>query len=321
MSSSEWLTQAEIDALLNDIEASDAVDASAAVDTFSFGSGERIQRGDMPTLETINERFSRNLRMKLFNRLRRNTEVLVKGIQVMKFGDYSHSLFVPTSLNRIRFKPFRGSALMTLDARLVFGLVEVFFGGDGRFITKIEGREFTATERRILNLFLELVIPTYQDAWSTLVDADIEVLDHEVNPAMSQIVNTTEPVVVTKFHVEIEGLGGELAFCLPQSMLEPVREKLEMGVQAEPVAGQGEQFATKLQNALLDVPLDVAVKLGQFSLPLKQIRDLNVGDVLPIDKPGTAEVCIADFPGYHAEIGEQSGKIAVKLTEPMKTEG
>jgi flagellar motor switch protein FliM len=96
----------------------------------------------MPTLEMINERFARYTRISMFNLLRRSADVAVGGVQVMKFGEYVHSLYVPTSLNLVKIKPLRGTALFILDAKLVFKLVDNFFGGDGRH-AKIEGREFT----------------------------------------------------------------------------------------------------------------------------------------------------------------------------------
>ncbi|RCI69230.1 flagellar motor switch protein FliM, partial [Pseudomonas aeruginosa] len=111
-------------------------------------SQDRIVRGRMPTLEMINERFARYTRISMFNLLRRSADVAVGGVQVMKFGEYVHSLYVPTSLNLVKMKPLRGTALFILDAKLVFKLVDNFFGGDGRH-AKIEGREFTPTERRV----------------------------------------------------------------------------------------------------------------------------------------------------------------------------
>src|ERR1043165_4750215 len=98
----------------------------------------------------INERFARLFRISLFNMLRRSPELSVVGIEMSKFGEYTHSLFVPTSLNMVRIKPLRGTALFIIEPKLVFSVVDNFFGGNGRIAAKIEGREFTPTEQRVI---------------------------------------------------------------------------------------------------------------------------------------------------------------------------
>ena len=189
----EFLTQDEIDALLHgadDVEPDQFDDGGQGVKPFDFGSQERIVRGRMPTLELVDERFARHMRISLFNMMRHSAEVTWIGVKMMKFGEYVQTLYVPTSLNMVRFRPLKGTALVTLEARLVFILVENFFGGEGRFRAKIEGREFTPTERRIIQKLLKMVFEDYKEAWAPVMDVEFEYLDSEVNPAMANIVLT-----------------------------------------------------------------------------------------------------------------------------------
>jgi flagellar motor switch protein FliM len=172
------------------------------------------------------------MRISLFNMMRRTAEVSINGVQMLKFGEYVHTLFVPTSLNMVRFRPLKGTALITMEARLVFILVENFFGGDGRYHAKIEGREFTPTERRIIQMLLKLVFEDYKDAWAPVMDVGFEYLDSEVNPAMANIVSPTEVIVVSSFHIELDGGGGDFHVAMPYSMLEPIRELLDAGCRA-----------------------------------------------------------------------------------------
>jgi flagellar motor switch protein FliM len=143
MAVQDLLSQDEIDALLHGVDdglVETETDADpASVKSYDLTSQDRIVRGRMPTLEMINERFARYTRISMFNLLRRSADVAVGGVQVMKFGEYVHSLYVPTSLNLVKMKPLRGTSLFILDAKLVFKLVDNFFGGDGRH-AKIEGR-------------------------------------------------------------------------------------------------------------------------------------------------------------------------------------
>ena len=238
MATTDLLSQDEIDALLHgvddgDIETEGEELAEGEARAFDFASQDRIVRGRMPTLEMINERFARHMRISLFNLMRQACEVSINGVQMIKFSEYVHSLFVPTSLNIVRIKPLRGTALFTMEARLVFSLVDNFFGGMGRFHAKIEGREFTPTERRIISILLDQAFIDLREAWSPVMKVDFEYLDSEVNPAMATIVSPSEVVVVCSFHIELEGGGGNLHVTMPYSMLEPIRDKLDAGVQSD----------------------------------------------------------------------------------------
>ncbi len=218
----DLLSQDEIDALLHGVDDVDDIDEPLDNDTegavsFDFSSQDRIVRGRMPTLELINERFARHMRISLFNMLRKTAEVSINGVQMMKFGEYQNTLYVPTSLNMVRFRPLKGTALITMEARLVFILVENFFGGDGRFHAKIEGREFTPTERRIIQLLLKIVFEDYKEAWSPVMGVEFEYLDSEVNPSMANIVSPTEVIVVSSFHIEVDGGGGDFHVVMPYS--------------------------------------------------------------------------------------------------------
>ncbi|MEJ6655583.1 MAG: flagellar motor switch protein FliM, partial [Pseudomonas sp.] len=218
MAVQDLLSQDEIDALLHGVDEGvidDQHDSEpGAVKSYDLTSQDRIVRGRMPTLEMINERFARYTRISMFNLLRRSADVSVGGVQVMKFGEYVHTLYVPTSLNLVKMKPLRGTALFILDARLVFKLVDNFFGGDGRH-AKIEGREFTPTELRVVRMVLEQSFADLREAWQAVKDVQFEYVNSEVNPALANIVSPSEVVVVSTFHIELEGGGGEMKVTMP----------------------------------------------------------------------------------------------------------
>ncbi|MDH5613997.1 MAG: flagellar motor switch protein FliM, partial [Gammaproteobacteria bacterium] len=215
MAINDLLSQDEIDALLHgvgsgdvDTEGDDSLGEESA-SAFDFASQDRIVRGRMPTLEMINERFSRLFRVTLFNFLRRSAEISVGAVQMLKFSEYIHTLLVPTSLNMVKMPPLRGTALFVFDPRLVYIVVDNFFGGDGRFHSKIEGREFTATELRIVNMMLNKVFEDLHTAWGPVLPVDFEYTSSEVNPQFANIVSPSEVVVVSSFHIELEGGGGD----------------------------------------------------------------------------------------------------------------
>ncbi|MGL4933744.1 MAG: flagellar motor switch protein FliM [Aeromonas sp.] len=318
---SDLLSQDEIDALLHGVddveeEAIGTVDDSG-VTQFDFSSHDRIVRGRMPTLELVNERFARHMRISLFNMMRRTAEVSINGVQMLKFGEYVHTLFVPTSLNMVRFRPLKGTALITMEARLVFILVENFFGGDGRYHAKIEGREFTPTERRIIQMLLKLVFEDYKDAWAPVMDVGFEYLDSEVNPAMANIVSPTEVIVVSSFHIELDGGGGDIHVAMPYSMLEPIRELLDAGVQSDK-GDTDVRWSKALRDEIMDVKVELRAKLLETELTLRELMELQPGDIIPVDMPEKLLVYVEDLPTFHAKMGRTKENVALKITDKLK---
>ncbi|MDO6618611.1 flagellar motor switch protein FliM [Pseudomonadota bacterium] len=313
---SDLLSQDEIDALLHGVDDVDEDDIYDTDETraYDFSSQDRIVRGRMPTLEIVNERFARHLRISMFNMMRRAAEVSINGVQMLKFGEYVHTLFVPTSLNMVRFSPLKGTALITMEARLVFILVDNFFGGDGRFHAKIEGREFTPTERRIVQLLLKIIFEDYKDAWAPVMDVEFEYLDSEVNPAMANIVSPTEVVVINSFHIEVDGGGGDFHITMPYSMIEPIRELLDAGVQSDK-QDTDMRWGQALRDEIMDVQVGIDANIIEHEVTLRDVMGFKAGDIIPIELPEHVMMRVEDLPTYRCKLGQSRENLALKISE------
>ncbi len=313
----DLLSQDEIDALLHGVDDGD-IDTfedtdELGVKSYDLASQDRIVRGRMPTLEMISERFARYTRISLFNLLRRNADVSAGGVQIMKFGEYIHTLYVPTSLNLVKVRPLRGTALFILDAKLVFKLVDNFFGGEGRH-AKIEGREFTPTENRIVQMVLNQVFHDMQEAWHAVLKVKFEYLNSEVNPAMANIVSPSEAVVVSTFHIELDGGGGELHVALPYSMIEPIRDVLDAGVQSD-IDDLDERWVNALQEDIKEVEVPVNSTVCRRRISLREVAKFKAGDIIPIEAPNQLTVTANGIPIYKATLGTRDGKLALRITD------
>lgn len=318
----DLLSQDEIDALLNGVDSGSVATeapplAPGEARSFNFATQDRIVRGRLPTLEMINERFARLFRIGLFNMLRRSPELSVVGIEMAKFSEYTHSLFVPTSLNLVRVKPLRGTALFIFEPRLVYSVVENFFGGDGKIHTRIEGREFTPTEMRVVQLLLKQAFADLTEAWSPVMDMEFEYMNSEVNPHFANIVSPSEIVVVSRFKIELEGGGGDLHITFPYSMIEPIRDQLDTGLQSDRVE-KDERWSLALREQLQEAEVEVGSQLGSMSLSLRQLLQLKPGDVLPMNLPKTIDLCVEDMPVFKGSFGVSNGKNALKITEVIR---
>ncbi len=317
MSSQEILNQDEIDALIHGVD-NGAVQTEDVVNPgearpYDFATQVRIVRGRMPTLEMINERFARLFRISLFNMLRRTPEISVAPIQMSKFSEYVHSLHVPTNLNLIGIKPLRGTGLLILDPTLVFAVVDNFFGGTGRH-AKIEGREFTATEYRIIHMMLKNAFTDMKEAWSHVFNLDFEYQNSEINPHFANIVSPTEIVVITKFHIELDGGGGDLHLTMPYSMIEPMREILDAGVQSDRVE-HDERWLQSMREEIEDAEVEISLHLGRSRLTVGELVNLKPGDILPTDFDGKATMLAEDVPLFKGTFGASRGQQAIKLEQ------
>ena len=315
---SDLLSQDEIDALLHGVDEGDVdtgedeVLDSGDVRGYDFNSEDRIVRGRMPTLEMINERFARYLRISMFNMLRRSIDVSVGGIQTLKFGEYIHTLFVPTSLNLIKIKPLKGTALLVIEPALVFILVDNFFGGEGKFHAKIEGREFTPTEQRVIHMFMEICFADLVKAWEPVLPIEFEFNSREINPQFANIVSPSEVVVVSSLHVELEGGGGHIHLSLPYSMLEPIRELLDAGIQSDK-NDTDDRWSTALGDEIKTADVEVSSILANTSLSLREVMNLKPGDIIPVELEDEINVYAEGVPVFKGHHGVHNSQYAIKI--------
>lgn len=323
MSGQDLLSQDEIDALLHGVDSGevDTKDELRAHDgvarAIDLSSQDRIVRGRMPTLEMINERFARHFRISLFNLLRRSTEISVSGVRLEKFGEYVHTLPVPTSLSLVRVKPLRGTGLFVMDARLVFTLVDHFFGGGGRFHSKVEGREFTMTEARVMRMVLDLAFKDLVEAWSPVLPLEFEFINAEVNPQFANIVSPSEVVVICAFKLDLDGSGGEFQLTLPYAMIEPIRDLLDAGLQSDRSDGDG-RWLHAMKEEIRLASVEVSCKLVEVDLSVAEVLHLKPGDVIPIDMPERVTLYAEGIPAFHGRYGASQGRHAVQIIEPAR---
>ena len=318
--STDILSQDEVDALLGGVDEG-AIDTTPDEDSFDgearpfdFNDQERIIRGRLPTLEMINQRFARYFRVSFFNMLRKSPEISVNGIDMIKFSEYIQSLFVPTSLSMIRMAPLRGTGLIMLDPKLLFILVDHFFGGNGSIHDKIEGREFTSTELRVIEKVVHMCFTDLVKAWSPVMAVDYSIRDHEVNPHMANIVSPAEVIVVSNFHIELDGGGGDLHVVYPYSMIEPIRTVLDAGVQSD----QGdldERWSILLKEELMHARINLSGLFIEKQLPVSDLINFKAGDIIPIDMPEQVTILAEDMPIIRGLYGEHQGNTAVKVEE------
>ena len=313
----DFLSQDEVDALLKGVsgesdEPEAAADDGSGVHNYNLGTQERIVRGRMPTLELINERFARYLRIGLFNYMHRTTDISVSPIRVQKYSEFIRNLVVPTNLNLVAAKPLRGTSLFVLDPNLVFLVVDNMFGGDGRFHTRVEGRDFTPTEQRIIQGLLRVIFTEYSRSWKPVYEMSFDYIRSEMNSQFANIATPSEIVVSTTFTLEFGGTAADMHICFPYSMLEPIRDLLYSTMQSDQLSSD-QRWIVMLRKQLKDAEVEIAAQLATTTISLGQVLKLKAGDILPITIPDTLVASVDDIPLMECRYGQQGGQFALKI--------
>ncbi|MCM2280822.1 MAG: flagellar motor switch protein FliM [Bdellovibrionaceae bacterium] len=321
------LSQSEVDALLaavseGELAASTGTDAGAGGPTddrvvvvYDLTSQDRIIRGRLPQLDVIYEKFMRAFRVSLSSALRKIAALNHASTDFLKFGEFINTLPMPTCMSVLRFNALRGSALLVIESKLAYALVDSFFGGDDRPYTKIEGKDFTPIELSIVKKVVELAIDDLENAWASVEKIDCSFVRTEVNPQFVGIVPPTDVVIASTFDVELENANGTITLVIPYSTIEPIKQKLSTGFQVESDQTDKKLWTAVLQDQLLETKVDIHVELGQTEITLNDLMKLKPGDVITLDQDANGEfdVQVENTKKFKGFYGISHGSVAVQV--------
>ncbi|ANN78277.1 flagellar motor switch protein FliM [Bordetella flabilis] len=315
-----FLSQDEVDALLAGVTGESdgkgpSQESADGVRTYDLSSPERVVRRRMQTLELINERFARHMRNVLLNFMRRNADITVGSIRILKYSDFERNLPVPSNLNMVQMKPLRGTALFSYDPNLVFLVIDSLFGGDGRYHTRVEGRDFTTTEQRIIRRLLNLTLESYGRSWEAVYPVEFEYVRSEMHTKFASITGSNEIVVVTPFHIEFGATGGDLNICLPYSMIEPVRDILTRPLQETTLEAVDQRWARQLTRQIRSADVELICEFARIPSSIRQLMNLKVGDVLPVEVPETVIANVDSVPVMECGYGVFNNQYALRVQQ------
>ena len=311
------LSQDEVDALLQGItgesqklEQEDT--PKEGIRDYNLAQQERIVRGRMPTLEIINERFARNIRIGLFNFIRKSPEVSVGGIKVQKYSAFLREIVVPTNFNIMAVRPLRGSGLIVCDPTLVFAVIDALFGGAGKFHTRIEGRDFSATEQRIIHRLVEVISVEYKRSWQGIYPIELDYQRSEMQPQFATVATPSEIVVCCSFTLEIGDASGTIHFCIPYSTLEPIRDVLFSSIQGDS-AEPDRRWVKLLTQQIQSAEVELVAELGYAPATVEQLLALKPGDFVELDLNKIIKAKVDGVPVFDCYYGTSNNKYSLRV--------
>jgi flagellar motor switch protein FliM len=316
---SQILSQDEVDALLHGITGESQTlepeeTPDGGVRSYKLGSQERIVRGRMPTMEIINERFARNFRLGLFNLIRKTPEVSISGVKVQMYSAFLREIVVPTNFNLVSVRPLRGSGLVVCDPALVFAVIDALFGGAGKFHTRIEGRDFSPTEQRIIVRLVDVILAEYKKAWAGIYPLELEYQRSEMQPQFANIAMPSEIVVASQFTLEIGDTTGTMHFCIPYSTLEPIREVLYTTVQSDALEQDG-RWLDLLKQQIQSAEVELVAELAHAPATVEQLLSFKPGDFIELELNPVIQAKVDGVPVFDCHYGTSKGKYSIKIDQ------
>lgn len=264
-----------------------------------------------------NERFSKDIKSNLSSLFKKPVEVNIETIDTCKFDDYLHSLSFPTSINHMNVLPINGVSLLVMDSSLVFCLVENYFGGEGKCANKIFDRNFTASENRIIKLILEQLIKNLREAWAHVLDVQFVFNKSENDPSAFSGIELNETMVISKFKIDINQIGGEFHVCYTAAMIDHIRDF----VTERPTDQKDKNYKTylkQIQEALVEAKIDLYCVLAQKKVSIGDVVKFKKGDIIPIEIPMEMTLSATNVPLYKSNFGTFEGKYAAKIIRKIK---
>jgi flagellar motor switch protein FliM len=320
--SESFLSQEEVDALLEGVtgesqKSVEEVPEAGEIRPYNMSSQERIVRGRMPTMEIVNERFARNLRIGLFNFIRRSPEISVGPVQVQRYSAFLRELAVPTNFNIVAIRPLRGSGLIVCEPALVFGVIDTLYGGIGKFQTRIEGRDFSATEQRVINRLVDVIAEEYKKAWRGIYPLELDYQRSEMQPQFANIATPSEIVISTSFQLEIAEITGSIHFCMPYATMEPIRDVLYSSTQGDSIEVD-RRWVNVLTREIQAAEVTLVAELAKADATVEQLLAMKPGDFIELERPQRIEANVDGVPVFECQYGTHNAKYAIRIDKCLR---
>lgn len=320
--SESFLSQEEVDALLEGVTGEsqklvEEVHERGEIRSYNISSQERIVRGRMPTMEVVNERFARNLRVGLFNFIRRSPEISVGPVTVQRYSAFLRELAVPTNFNIVAIRPLRGSGLIVCEPALVFGVIDTLYGGIGKFQARIEGRDFSATEQRVINRLVDVISQEYKKAWKGIYPLELEYQRSEMQPQFANIATPSEIVISTSFQLEIGEITGAIHFCMPYATLEPIRDVLYSSTQGDSIEVD-RRWVNVLTQEIQAAEITLVAELARADATIEQLLAMKPGDFIELDRQQRIQVTVDGVPVFECQYGTHNAKYAIRIEKSLR---
>ncbi len=329
------LDQNEIDTLLNAVEQEEGLSGddqhpkvfsrtrkdleTVEIRDYDFKRPERVSKDQMLALETLHEAFARNFGASLSGFLRTIVEVRVAACEQMTYGEFVAGLPNPTSYNLIQPDQLEGQMCLEVSPLIIYPIIDRLLGGTNQDLF-IPQRPMTPIEQRLISNVLRRGLDALSEAWESVCELKFDIVAHESNPHLVQIVPPNEVVMVIGLEVRMASRAGTMNLCIPYNVIEPVMDDLSsqswFAVSRNENDNQSEEQITKNID---QTGVELSAILAETTITLRDLSEMRVGDLLVTSKSAKdpALIMVEKEPKFVATVGQHSGNRAVRISRPV----
>lgn len=336
---SDILSQEEVDALLSavsaggesDIDSSSDSDKSSTIfssedesekslSLYDFRRPDRVSKDQMRTLQNLHEGYARQFSTTLTNFLRTFVEIELVSVDQLTYSEFVMSISNPSCIYVFKMEPLEGNAIIEINPSLVFFIIDRLFGGQGR--PSEQNRELTLIEQNVIHRIVERGLNDLKDIWEHIGVFSPKIESYETNPQFVQIAPPGETVILISLEVRIQNASGLMSICFPYMLLESVINNLSGESWMSAQSASTSETKAVLESELQDVMLTASTVIGKTTLTIRDLLQLQRGDMLCLDKPYDSDLVI-QIDGK-TKMAARSGLIgrkkAVKITQILEKE-
>jgi flagellar motor switch protein FliM len=324
------LDQSEIDSLMAAVDEDEVSEPLEQISIFSrtrkdldnvevrqydFKRPERVSKDQMMALETLHEAFARNFGASLSGFLRTIVEVRVAACEQMTYGEFVSGLPNPTSYNLIQTDKLEGQMCLEISPLIIYPIIDRLLGGTNHDLF-IPQRPMTPIEQRLISNVLGRGLEALSEAWSSVRELEFNIVAHESNPQLVQIVPPNEVVMVIGLEMRMSSRAGTMNLCIPYNVIEPVMEDLSSQSWFAVTRNDDSNTSEKRITQNLDQSgVQASVSIADTTITLKELSELQVGDLIETthDAKSPSVLYVEGEPKFFVEVGQHRNNRAVRV--------
>lgn len=268
---------------------------------------------------TLAERLSKQMR----GFLGRDVEVTASIPRPDRYGSAVEDIVLPTCIATFRAQAWDGGGMIVIGPDFTRIVLDCLMGaaaeaGDGGPAV----RPLTAIEVAILTRLAASILAEAESAFDDLAPTPFELARVETDPRLCGIARPGDSVLVTTFRFDVEGRPGAIDWILPWATMEPVRGLLRESFPGIKL-GRDAYWASHLATQAGRSETAADVVLHEMRVPLRRVMGFGIGDTLMFDRKPTdpVEVRCGRLTLTRGRVGHVDGRIAVRVTEPLRPLG
>lgn len=323
---SEILSQTEIDALLQalstgemDVDQLKKEEEGRRIRVYDFKRALRFSKDQIRSLTRIHENFARLMTTNFSAQLRTYMQITVASVDQLPYEEFIRSIPKSTTLGIFSASPLKGRFVLEMNPVIVYAMLERFMGGQDLRTPKTG--EMTEIELAIVERIFRKSLESFQEAWQSMIELDVELEGVETNPQFMQIVSPNETVAVISFTTKIGEISGMINLCLPHVVLEPLMPKLTAHYWMKENQKEADPANTdRLTQSIRQTKIPIRVILGSTTITIGDFLHLDKGDVIRLDQEvnDRLEILLGERKKFYGSPGQVNGRIAVQIDEIVK---